>query len=71
MEELIGYIILFVVLLIPYMINKSVENEFYHRLPPRGHEVDRDALCHDLEFGKPKIDVMKKCNNGGYDVKKK
>lgn len=71
MAELIGYIILFVVLLIPYMINKGVENEFYHRLPPKRYEIDRDTLCRDLESGKPKIDVMKKCNNGGYDVKKK
>ena len=66
-------IILTVVFLICVFVLPSVltDYKFSNRMPPSGYQVDHRAMNHDLAMGKSKMEVMRKCNNGGYDVKKK
>lgn len=45
--------------------------KFDNRIPPSGYQVDHGAMSHDLAMRKSKMHVMRKCNNGGYDIKKK
>lgn len=68
METLIGLIIFGAILFLPGILTNA---KFDHRLPPDGYQVDHGAMSRDLAMGKSKMDVMRKCNNGGYDVKKK
>lgn len=68
METLIGLVVIFCVCFLPGIITNA---KFDHRLPPSGYQVDYGAMSHDLAMGKSKMDVMKKCNDGGYDVPKK
>ena len=42
--------------------------KFDNRLPPDGYCVDHEAMNRDLAMRKSKMDVMRKCNNGGYDI---
>lgn len=67
METLIGLIFLFCVFVLPGVLTNA---KFDNRLPPEGYQVDYGAMNRDLAMGKSKMDVMRKCNNGGYDVKK-
>lgn len=67
METLIGLIILFCIFILPRIITNY---KFDHRLPPTGYKTDYGAMNSDLIMGKSKIDVIRKCNNGEYDVKK-
>ncbi len=68
MGTLIGII---VVLAICYLPGILTNVKFDNRLPPEGYRVDHGAMSRDLAMGKSQMDVMRKCNNGGYDVKKK
>lgn len=67
METLIGLIVLFCIFFLPGILTNA---KFDKRLPPKGYRVDHGAITRDLAMGKSKMDVMRKCNNGGYDVKK-
>lgn len=67
METLIELALLFIVFGFP---NIKRNYTFNHRLPPNGYQVDYGAMSRDLAMGKSKNDVIDKCNNGGYDVKK-
>lgn len=67
METLIGIGLLFLFFGLPSLVRNYT---FDHRLPPDGYRVDHGAMNHDLAMGKSKNEVMDKCNQGGYDVKK-
>ncbi len=45
--------------------------KFDNRIAPNGYQIDYGTMNRDLAMGKSKMDVMKKYNNGGYDVRKK
>lgn len=68
MGTVVGLIIIFCICFLPGIITNT---KFDNRLPPEGYHVDYGAMNRDLAMGKSKNDVMKKCNNGGYDVKNK
>ena len=68
METLIGLIVIFCVCFLPGIVTNC---KFDNRMPPEGYQVDHAAMNRDLAMGKSKMNVMTKCNNGGYDVKKK
>ncbi len=68
METLIGLIILGAILFLPGIITNL---KFDNRIAPNGYQIDYGAMNRDLALGKSKMDVKRKYNNGGYDVKKK
>lgn len=59
-----------ILLLVVYCLCKAPEWKFDRRLPPPGYKVDYGAGNNDLSSGMSKTDMMRKCNNGDYDVKK-
>ena len=68
MGTLIGLIVLVCIFVLPSIIT---DVKFRHNTPPSGYETDYSAMKHDLIMGKSTTEVMKKCNNGGYYVRKK
>lgn len=68
MGTLIGIGVILAICFLPGILTNA---KFDNRLPPSGYRVDHGAMNRDLAMGKSKMDVMRKCNNGGYDVKKK
>ena len=67
METLIGIGLLFLFFGLPAIIRNY---KFDHRLPPEGYRVDHGAMNRDRAMGKSNNEIMDKCNQGGYDVKK-
>ncbi len=67
METLIELIIFGAILFLPRIITNT---KFDNRIPPDGYRVDHGAINHDFAMGKSKMDIMRKANQGGYDVKK-
>lgn len=67
MEIILSLAFIFCVFVLPGILTNA---KFDNRLPPDGYRVDHGAMNRDLAMGKSKMDVMRKCNNGGYDVKK-
>ena len=65
MGTLLGLALLFCVFVLPGIITNA---KFDNRLPPAGYRVDHGAINRDFAMGKSKMEVMRKCNNGGYDV---
>lgn len=68
MEILIGLVVIFGVCFLPGIITNV---KFDNRMPPSGYQTDHGAMSRDLAMGKSKMEVMRKANQGGYDVKKK
>lgn len=68
METLIGLIIFGTILFLPGIITNI---KFDNRMPPAGYQTDWSAMNRDLASGKSKNEVMRKANNGGYNIPKK
>ncbi len=68
METLIGLIIFGAIVFLPEIITNY---KFDNRIAPNGYQIDYGAMNRDLTLGKSKMDVMRKYNNGDYDVRKK
>lgn len=67
MGELIGIVIILAICFLPGMITNY---KFDHRLPPDGYRTDYGAMNRDMNNGMSNMDVMRKANKGGYNVKK-